>query len=214
MSVASVEPGSTFGSWTVLRAEYLQRYESDRLFVFVRCSCGTERWIMASNYRNGNSPHCGCKRLVYKKHGHTKHGGGKSTEYGAWVHMKTRCLDPKFKYFKHYGGRGIGICDRWVSNFENFLADVGAAPGSSYEIERIDNNGNYEPGNCRWATRKQQMRNTRHNRLLTFNDKTQTVVEWAEEIGMLQNTLENRIFRGWSVERALTEPVNENMRRL
>ena len=119
--------------------------------------------------------------------------------------MKTRCSNPRTGYWENYGGRGIRVCTRWKESFEAFFADVGGIPGPGFTLERIDNAKDYEPGNVRWATRKEQNRNTRTNRMLTFGGKTQCVGAWAEETG-LGGALGARLHRGWSVERALFTP--------
>lgn len=139
-----------------------------------------------------------------------KHGMIKTHEYQSWGSMVTRCTNPKCRYWSHYGGRGIKICDRWLSSFLDFLEDMGKCP-EGHSLDRINNDGNYEPSNCRWATRAQQSRNTRQNVMLTFNGKTQCLTDWAEEIGMPFKCLHRRISRlGWSVERALTEPSGDS----
>lgn len=138
---------------------------------------------------------------LHRTHGHTSNWQQSST-YQAWAAMRQRCGNPNTKHWKSYGGRGITICERWES-FENFLADMGERPAGC-SLDRKDNNGNYCKENCRWATQRQQMNNTRVNRLITFNGITQTVSQWAEALGVKQNTLLYRLRRGWSIERALT----------
>lgn len=120
--------------------------------------------------------------------------------------MIQRCTNPKAVGFKRYGGRGISVCERWLT-FANFLEDMGERPKGLF-IERKDNNGNYEPGNCCWATKIEQARNTRRNRMLTFRGRTQPMCAWADEMNISQDNLENRINQmGWSVDKALTTPV-------
>lgn len=114
-------------------------------------------------------------------------------------------MNPKSASYPNYGGRGIKVCERWM-DFDNFLADMGERP-EGLEIDRKDNDGNYEPGNCRWATIKQQCNNTRYNHKITYNGKTLNLVEWASVLGMKKGTLGNRLKRGWSIERALTTPA-------
>lgn len=140
------------------------------------------------------------------RHGHT----GKyfqTKEYRAWSDMKTRCTNPKCNRFEIYGGRGIKVCDDWMNSFELFFEHIGEAPSPHHSIDRIDSDGDYEPGNVRWATDEIQSRNRRSSVFLTYDGRTQTLKEWAEEVGMQRGTLAFRIKSGWSTERALTQPV-------
>jgi hypothetical protein len=122
--------------------------------------------------------------------------------------MKARCLNPAIPNYHLYGGRGIKVCDRWRDSFENFFADMGKAPYRSLSIDRIDNNGGYKLGNCKWSTNEEQANNKRTNHVLTFNGRSQTLAQWADELRIKRVTLQARITRyGWSVERALTTPV-------
>ena len=123
-------------------------------------------------------------------------------EYSIWVAMRARCRGNH----RNYGARGITVCERWNS-FANFLADMGPRPSKDHSIDRINNDGNYEPGNCRWATHQQQMRNRGCNRYLTHNGETLMLVEWAERTGLLPHTILTRISRGWTIADALTSPT-------
>lgn len=139
------------------------------------------------------------------KHGGTL-GGKPTPEYRIWAAIRARCLNPNMPGYKHYGGRGIKICQQW-NEFENFLADMGPRPSSRHSIDRYpDNNGHYEPGNCRWATQTQQSRNTRANRLITFRGETHCVREWEEILGFPRNVIAIRLFNGWPEIDALTTP--------
>jgi hypothetical protein len=144
-----------------------------------------------------------------RHHPHKRLGWSKvyRSEYRAWESAKTRCYNPKSASYKNYGGRGIYMVDRWKPEFPNFIRDMGRKkPGES--LDRIDTNGPYSPENCRWATPKQQLRNTRVNRYLTLGRKRMTLVEWAEHLGMHKCTIFSRIYlMGWSVKDALTMPV-------
>ncbi len=120
--------------------------------------------------------------------------------------MNGRCTNERNKFFHNYGGRGITVCDRWRDSFENFLADMGPRPSEQHSIDRIDNNGNYEPGNCRWATKKQQLHNLRRNHFMTFNGETLVMAEWARRIGATPQGIIARLNNGWSDERALGTP--------
>jgi hypothetical protein len=136
------------------------------------------------------------------------HGGSYTPEYRAWVRMIQRCENSNGPEFPGYGGRGIRVCARWRDSFEAFREDMGPKPSAGHSLDRFpDQNGDYEPGNCRWATNKQQSRNTRSNRLLTFNGETHCLAEWAAVTGVNSMALRSRLRKGWAVERALTTPV-------
>jgi hypothetical protein len=122
--------------------------------------------------------------------------------------MIDRCTDSKRHDWHRYGGRGITVCQRWRNSYESFFADMGPRPSPQHSIDRIDNDGNYEPGNCRWATTLEQGSNKSNNRLLTFDGQTLTIAQWARKLGIPVGTLNLRISHyNWPVERALTQPV-------
>ncbi len=141
---------------------------------------------------------------------YSKHNGCNRPEYVCWQQMNSRCFNPRNRCFPRYGGRGVTVCDRWRHDFAAFLADMGPRPSPKHSIDRIDNSGPYSPENCRWATLTEQNRNKRTNRLLTFHGETLPLSAWAERLGMPENTIRNRLRRGWSDERTLTEPVHFN----
>ena len=144
--------GRTFGLLTVL-GRSPNRPPSKQAQWLCRCECGGEVVANGSNLRRGKTQSCGCGRI--------KHGlANKAPEYHVWEGIKQRCLNPDRAGYEYWGGRGITVCQRWME-FENFYADMGSRPGPGYSIERVDNDGNYEPGNCRWATASEQQRNTR-----------------------------------------------------
>jgi len=121
--------------------------------------------------------------------------------------MKERCSNPKSGTYKNYGARGITVCPEWTDSFENFLRDMGPHPGSGYSIDRIDNEGDYEPGNCRWATKKTQNRNRRNIRRINFKGEIRGLAEWAEKLDLNYKTISDRIRLGWNPDRTLTAPV-------
>ena len=126
-----------------------------------------------------------------------------NSKYQIWQAMRRRCNNPSDAGYERYGGRGINICSRW-QEYPAFLEDMGRRPNASYTIERNDNDGNYEPGNCRWATRTEQARNRRSNRMLTFNGISLCLEEWAARIGIKRTTLRQRLdVLNWPLERAL-----------
>lgn len=127
-------------------------------------------------------------------------------EYSVWRDMRNRCYNENTDRYDIYGGRGITVCDRWRTSFDAFLEDMGPRPSEEHSIDRIDVNGNYEPANCRWATRKEQGRNRRDNRLLTWSNETKTLSAWSEETGIEPDTITERLRRGWTIEATLTTP--------
>lgn len=135
------------------------------------------------------------------------HGMRKTKAYNSWSMMRVRCLNPRDHKFPTYGGRGITICERW-SKFENFIEDMGPRPEGT-SIDRINNEGNYEPGNCRWATAKEQSRNRSCARQITLNGKTQNLSAWQEELGIIPETFESRRRLGWDIEKCLLTPVRK-----
>lgn len=141
---------------------------------------------------------------------HSYASGPKKTPiYIAWLNIKARCLRETSTYYHDYGGRGITVCARWINSFENFLKDMGEIPSNKHTIERKDNNGNYEPDNCYWATRKEQANNRRSNVFIEFNNQKKTIAQWADSVGIQMKTLHKRISDGWSFESAITTPVRK-----
>ena len=132
-----------------------------------------------------------------------KHGMYKTATYNTWRQMKDRCVNPNNARYARYGGRGITICDAWLA-FDNFYADMGDKP-EGMTLDRIDNNGNYEPENCRWATPQEQSNNVKTNRVFTYNNKTQTLAQWAREKGMAYHVLKYRLNKGWQPPKLFTQ---------
>ena len=128
-------------------------------------------------------------------------------EYDAWRSAKRRCHDPRTIYYERYGGRGIKMCAEWQASFDSFLLFIGPCPSRNHSLDRIDNDGNYEPGNVRWATLEEQRRNRSDNRRLTFFGQTKTTVEWSIETGLSESVIRARVKRGWPMERVLQEPT-------
>lgn len=168
-----------------------------------KCDCGKTVTVNQSNLRSGGCQTCGCSKL--------KHGYSDRPVWLSWKGMIARCCNPNDPEFANYGGRGITVCERWRNDFKAFLDDMGDRPEGK-TLDRKDNNAGYSPENCRWATPKEQGRNTRCSRLITWNGRTQCVVEWAEEIGISPPRVYQRLEAGWTVERALTTPVRAKRR--
>jgi len=155
------------------------------------------------------------KLKTFGQHGDDKrfkHGMSDRAEFHIWQGMLARCCVSTNRAYRLYGGRGITVCDRWLSSFENFYADMGPRPSPKHSIDRIDNDGNYEPGNCRWTTQKVQCNNRSGNRLLTYKGETKTMQQWADIHNIPYNTLLARIVNyGWAIERALETPVSDHV---
>ena len=190
--------GSVYERLTVVSA--LRKYSSGtiRWFFHCRCSCGKEKDIYKSSIIGGLTRSCGClleeTRIVTgskatKTHGDASRQKGVAPEYDTYRSVLKRCYNPSQKHYKNYGGRGISVCQRWLDGYENFLADVGRKPGPRYSLDRINNNGDYEPGNVHWATPKQQGRNRRTNRKVQHNGETLCISEWAEKTGIPKATV-------------------------
>lgn len=169
------------------------------------CDCGEYTEITTDQFNRGVVKSCGCLR---NRKGLRSDRRSKHPLYGIWNQMILRCTNPKSKYYDRYGGRGIAVCDEWHDfwNFVKWSDSVGGRP-EGYEIDRIDNDGDYCPENCRWATRKQQNSNKSNNVVIEYNGKLQTLMEWSKETGISWQALQHRYHRGWSVERMLTTPV-------
>lgn len=174
------------------------------------CSCGTEKAFYISNLRRGVTKSCGCFGIEATKAANTTHGLAGTPIYKVWVEMKRRCNNPKNLNYEKYGGRGIKVCERW-QKFENFYKDMGERP-ERLSIDRTDNDGDYEPGNCRWATPKEQANNTRSNQLYKiFIDgewQEKNVSQWANQFNLKPSTVYTRLFRGWTITQALLLPAH------
>jgi len=197
--------GQKFGRLTVVKGAGSDKHQ--RILYECRCDCGTFTVVLATLLRTGRTQSCGCLRLERSieaaKLSNRTHGMKQAPEYRTWCHMKERCSNSSCSDYRDYGGRGITVCERWKNSFENFYADIGPRPSPKHSIDRIDSNGNYEPGNCRWATPLQQSRNRDWGNRLEFRGETRRVSEWAEVLGVRPGTLHNRIRRGWPIERIL-----------
>jgi hypothetical protein len=172
----------------------------------VRCDCGIEKRIMCKNLISGNALSCGCIKRERKPIGNLKHGQCGTLAYRSYTAMLTRCYNPKATHYAQYGGRGIKVCQRWREGFEFFFADMGPRPTSEHSIDRWPNNdGDYELGNCRWATAEQQYNNRQASVFLKHDGKRMTIAQWALATGLPDCVIRTRLGLGWSIERALTE---------
>ena len=207
--------GQTFGRLTVLnegprmprRSLKVRRITGERTWNCL-CSCGKQHNITHGSLVSGNGRSCGCleRDLTIKrnhKHGHASRAFT-SPEYDIWCGIIKRCTSPRYK---NYHGRGIQICPRWRDSFEAFYADMGPRPSCDHSIERIENDGDYTPNNCRWATRTEQAHNKRNNRWITYNGETLCWTDWGRRLNTSAGTIQGRLRAGWSIERTLTQPV-------
>jgi len=170
---------------------------------FLECKCGAE-YMRGMGLVHAKSLCITCTKTKAS----TKHGGQGTPEYCSWDCMIQRCTNPNNISYKNYGGRGIVVCDRW-RDFRNFYADMGNRPEGT-TLERIDNNKNYEPDNCKWATQYEQGRNKRNNRIVEYNGKKYCLTDLANKFGLKFDTLSSRLNLGWPIEKALHEPINQN----
>lgn len=199
--------GMTFGQLTVLA---FAGNRGDKAVWRCRCFCGKEIVAYACNLSSGKSKTCGCVRDKATGDRSRKHGLSRSSEHNAWQHMRRRCFNKRDKSYRNYGGRGITVCDEWRDSFEAFYRDMGPRPSAQHSIERINVNGDYEPNNCRWATRKEQSRNTRRNFYVTFQGITATLAEHCERLGLRYGAIALRLRRyGWSIEDAFLTPLRK-----
>jgi hypothetical protein len=199
--------GQVFGRLTVLEycdsVHWMSRWTC-------RCECGAVTTVRSDHLIQQRVRSCGCLKREMTSARATTHGesrpGQHTREYRVWAHMFRRCYDPNTKRFERYGGRGITVCERW-RDYATFRADMGPCP-DGHTIERIDNDGHYEPSNARWATHAEQMRNTSRTRLLTHHGLTLCMKDWAARLGFSSyGIIASRLRRGWSVDQALTTPV-------
>lgn len=201
--------GQKFGRLKVLN--YEGRNAQRIQFWKCKCNCGNETIVRSSNLKSGTTKSCGCLKsdIATKRNiENATHGKSKERIYNVWAGMKSRCNYEKDDSYAHYGGRGIKVCEEWDNSFQNFNQ---WAMRNGYEdhlsIDRIDNDGDYEPINCRWATDLEQHNNRSDNRHITYKGETLTIADMARKHKMKYNILFRRIKRGWSVERAIEQPI-------
>ena len=205
MASKSIPIGTVFGRLTVIgvaepRLNPNGKHSSRSI---CQCVCGTVKPLCNGPLNTGAITACGCVKSERDK-SRTQNSHKRIPEYRVWKSIKARCGIPSATGYGNYGGRGVTVCDRWKESFESFLTDMGPRPSPQHSIDRYPNNeGNYETGNCRWATRQEQDCNRRTNRLLTVSGITMTVSEWSRRNGIPLYTLINRLKSGWDPERAV-----------
>jgi len=171
-----------------------------------RCDCGNETTVSYYHLKT-QTRSCGCLQVDVCREKNTTHGMSKTRTFKIWREMKARCNNPNSTNYSKYGGRGIKVCERWNNSFEAFLEDMGEPPTKEHSLDRIDNNRDYEPSNCRWATAKEQARNRRNNVTFEFQGKERTLAEIAEIVGVKYSLLNSRVMDyGWTIEEATSLP--------
>ncbi|WP_159392812.1 hypothetical protein [Methylobacterium sp. C1] len=208
MNRIAVSPGDRFGLFTAVAPRPRDPKSSLQRFLF-RCTCGVEKDLRVRDVVRGMTKSCGCSRRG-SGNGKFRHGLSRTSEYGIWRHMIQRCTDPEDAAYCNYGARGICVCERWAASVDNFIADMGLRPSSDHSLERVNNDGNYEPGNCRWATWSEQMRNTRANRFVDHNGEHMLLLDACEQAPVSTATVRQRLVAGWDPHRALTTPRDES----
>lgn len=201
-----IEAGMRYGRLTVVSCAPSR---NKHRYINCICDCGVRKVVRLDGLTRGTSRSCGClqkEKAAELGHGNVIHAEGydQTVEYYTWKAMKERCFNENNKEYRNYGGRGITVCKQWQGSFEKFLAHVRRRPTNKHSLDRIDNEGNYEPGNVKWSLPKEQARNMRSNRMITYNGETKCLTDWANQLGLDVRVLWNRLNRGWSLERALT----------
>lgn len=204
--------GKTFGRLNVLS---LEKGEKRSMFK-CSCSCGKIKLVAPTSILNGRTRSCGCLHVQELRERCFIHGISDSPIHVCWMNMKQRCYNPKSTYYRHYGGRGITVCDRWMigvdskSGFQCFLEDMGPSYRLGLTIDRINPNENYSPENCRWITQAEQTRNRRNNIILEHDGRRMILSKWAMEIGVRPGLIGDRIRLGWSASNAITNRKKKN----
>lgn len=201
-----LECGTIFGRLTILSLHHIKKYTSPSgknkniEYYLCKCECGNIIITSKDRLKSGRTRSCGC---LFKET-HTKHNIRHTRIYKIWCLMKGRCYSKSSSSYYNYGARGITICKEWKENpvaFYNWAMSNGYKEGLS--IDRIDNNGNYEPNNCRWATKQEQNKNQRRTRFITYRGERKCLTDWAKEVGIDKHTLRYRLNSGWSIEKSL-----------
>lgn len=216
----TVSLGHEYGRLTVLAGPFKSDGRGPWM-VSCRCECGADKIAQFKLIANGHVQSCGClgpEKAAQRNRDRTKHGHATSAErptptYRSWCSIKTRCLNPNTEGYAKYGARGIDICERWRDSFDNFLADMGPRPSLAHTVDRRKGNLGYFPGNCRWATKREQAENRKTTVWLEHDGATKTLTQLAREAGMSAGTLHSRLEMGWTLEVAISTPVKSRLPR-
>lgn len=177
--------GKTISRWTILSFSH---YVVNQPYYKCLCSCGSVKFVSGYSLNAETSKSCGCNQR--------KHGDYRTSEFAAWREIRYRCYTKTCRAYKHYGARGISVCDRWMESYSNFISDMGRKPSPLHSLDRIDNNGDYSPENCKWSTHKEQMNNTRTTKIVEFNGVTHPLSVWATMLNIKHKSLSEGLRRG------------------
>ena len=207
MAISSIQPGHRIGGLTVVKLDHRRpRGNTSMPYFECLCKCGNTCVLRSDRLSEGGSfPAVHCQSRKNHNANFIVHGLSRTPEYRTLIRMMSRCYNKKNKAYMNYGGRGITVFEGWHNSVEAFYKHIGPRPSPRHSIERIDNNGNYEPGNVKWAIRLEQQQNTRHNRYVTFNGEKLCISECARRVGIGHPAMAKRI-RQWGIEKAMTTP--------
>lgn len=197
--------GKKFEKLTVIKRadDHIQKNGRRRLRWECKCECGNIVIVSGDDIKKGHTKSCGC---LLKTHGLTK-----TRLFSIMNHIKSRCYNKNHHAYNHYGGRGIKVCDEWLNDFKSFYEwSMANGYSDNLSIDRIDVNGNYEPGNCRWTNNKTQQNNTRFNKKLTYQGQTKNISQWAELLNIPYSTLYSRLTSGWEMEKIINTPIDKS----
>lgn len=193
--------GKKFGKLTAVK--YVSKNSHNQSLWEFKCDCGKLIVYRGSDVVSGHINTCGCSRVGCQNA--KRHGMSGTKEQQTYYAMMNRCYNLNNKRYHNYGGRGVKVCERWLNSIDDFLLDVGLAPSPKHTLDRYPNKyGNYEPGNFRWATMKEQQNNRTNNHIIEYNGLSLTLAQWREKIGISKSTMWGRLKAGWPVERLLT----------
>ena len=201
--------GKTFGRLKVIKQ--VKERKNKQIYWECQCVCGQTAIIRGNRLSSGITKSCGCLAKEITKKRSITHNMSYTSEYAIWASMIHRCTNSNNRAFKNYGGRGITVCDDWRHDFMAFYNHVGKRPSPKHSIDRIDNDGNYEPGNVRWTTEQKQHNNTRKNHKITLHGHTMSISEWARFVKMKKVTLITRIRLGWPPAKAIFQPARHKI---
>lgn len=199
-----------FGMLTVIKQSEKKFANSRSILWDCSCECGNTTIVSGSNLKRGNTKSCGCVTKERIKNINSSHNLSNTNLYKTWKGIKTRCYNTKINHYERYGGRGIKVYEEWKNDFNSFYNwSMTNGYSDGLTIDRIDNNGNYGPNNCRWVDMKVQSNNTRTNRWVIYKEDTKTLAQWCEYLGLNNNMVSARLHRGWSIEKTFETPVKK-----